>query len=165
MQQQMNFLDTLCGKTSPEHSAPTAAKTSVPSSNRSAPSAKKEFQFLDLQTGHGNLLGSYWETATVLPGGYSMHNTSESLRDADVSSLSEVLEMNAPEKYSLSAKACRGIQRRAEKRGKVLPNMLMEALMEVVRSSGAETDDSENYEDEADEADEVMDDESEEYEE
>ena len=94
-----------------------------------------------------------------------MHNTSESLRDADVSSLSEVLEMNAPEKYSLSAKACRGIQRRAEKRGKVLPNMLMEALMEVVRSSGAETDDSENYEDEADEADEVMDDESEEYEE
>ena len=73
-----------------------------------------------------------------------MHNTSESLRDADVSSLSEVLQMNAPEKYSLSAKACRGILRRAEKRGKVLPDMLKEALMEVVRSSGAETDDEED---------------------
>jgi len=140
MQQQMNFLDTLYGKTSPEHSVQTEAKTSVPSSNRSVPSAKKEYQFLDLRTGYGNLLGSYWETATVLPGGCSMHNTSESLRDADVSSLSEVLQMNAPEKYSLSAKACRGILRRAEKRGKVLPDMLREALTEVVLSSGAETD-------------------------
>ena len=158
MQQQMNFLDTLCGKTSPEHSVQTAAKTSEPSSSRSAPSAKKEFQFLDLRTGYGNLLGSYWETGTVLPGGSSMHNTSESLKDADVSSLSEVLEMNAPEKYSLSAKACRGILRRAEKRGKVLPPMLQEALTEVVRSSGAGIDDDE------DDDDEVMDDESEDYE-
>lgn len=157
MQQQMNFLDTLCGKTSPEHSVPTAVKTSEPSSSRSAPSAKKEFQFLDLRTGYGNLLGSYWETATVLPGGSSTHNTSESLKDADVSSLSEVLEMSVPEKYSLSAKACRGILRRAEKRGKVLPPMLQEALMEVVRSCGAEIDD-------ADDEDEVTDDESEDYE-
>lgn len=144
MQQQISFLDTLCGKTSPELSVQTTEKTSVPSSNRSVPSAKKEYQFLDLRTGFGNLLGAYWETATVLPGGCSTHNTSESLRDADVSSLSEVLEMNAPEKYSLSAKACRGILRRAEKRGKVLPDMLREALMEVVRSSGAETDDEED---------------------
>ena len=140
MQQQISFLDTLCGKTSPEPSVPTTAKTSEPSSSRSAPSVKKEYQFLDLRTGYGNLLGSYWETGTVLPGGCSTHNTSESLRDADVSSLSEVLEMNAPEKYSLSAKACRGILRRAEKRGKELPDMLKEALMEVVRSVGAEDD-------------------------
>lgn len=162
MQQQINILDTLCGKTSPEHSVPTAEKTSTPSSNRSVPSVRKEYQFLDLRTGYGNLLGAYWETATALPGGCSTHNTSESLRDADVSSLSEVLEMSAPEKYSLSAKACRGILRRAEKRGKVLPDMLREALTEVVLSSGAETDDTGNDEDETDE---VMDDESEEYEE
>ena len=87
-----------------------------------------------------------------------MHNTSESLKDADVSSLSEVLEMNAPEKYSLSAKACRGILRRAEKRGKVLPPMLQEALTEVVRSSGAGIDEDD------DDEDEVMDDESDDYE-
>ena len=140
MQQQISFLDTLCGKTSPEPSVQTTEKTSAQSSRRSAPSVKKEYQFLDLRTGFGNLLGAYWETATVLPGGSSTHNTSESLRDADVSSLSEVLEMNAPEKYSLSAKACRGILRRAEKRGKELPDMLKEALMEVVRSAGAEDD-------------------------
>ena len=154
MQQQINILDTLCGKTSPEHSVPTAEKTSTPSSNRSAPSVRKEYQFLDLRTGYGNLLGAYWETVTVLPGGCSTHNTSESLRDADVSSLSEVLEMSAPEKYSLSAKACRGILRRAEKRGKVLPDMLREALTEVVLSSGAEIDDDEDVtEDEADDFD------------
>ena len=144
MQQQMNILDTLCGKTSPEHSVPTEEKTSVQSSSRSVPSAKKEYQFLDLRTGYGNLLGAYWETATVLPGGCSTHNTSESLRDADVSSLSEVLEMNAPDKYSLSVKACRGILRRAEKRGKELPPMLREALEEVIRSGGVETDDDED---------------------
>ena len=154
MQQQINILDTLCGKTSPEHSVPTAEKTSTPSSNRSVPSARKEYQFLDLRTGYGNLLGAYCETATVLPGGCSTHNTSESLRDADVSSLSEVLEMNALEKYSLSAKACRGILRRAEKRGKVLPNMLQEALTEVVRSCGVTTDDDQDVtEDEADDFD------------
>ena len=158
MQQQMNFLDTLCGKTSPEPSVPTTAKTSAPSSSRSAPSVKKEFQFLDLRTGYGNLLGSYWETGTVLPGGSSMHNTSESLSVADVSSLSEVLEMSAPDKYSLSAKACRGILRRAEKRGKELPDMLREALMEVVLSCGAETEDDE------DDEEEMMDEESGEYE-
>lgn len=137
MQQQMNFLDTLCGKTSPEPSAAMAATTSGQSFRRSAPSVTKEFQFLDLRTGYGNLLGSYWETATVLPGGHSTLNTSESLKDAAECSLSDVLEMNAPEKYSLSAKACRGILRRAEKRGKELPDMLREALMEVVLSDGA----------------------------
>lgn len=141
MQQQINFLDTLCGKTSQEHSVPTADGTSKRSSNRSVPSVKKEFQFLDLRTGYGNLLGAYWETATVLPGGHSTHNTSESLKDAVECSLSQVLQMNAPEKYSLSPKACRGILRRAEKRGKELPNMLREALTEVVLSVGAEIDD------------------------
>ena len=148
-----------CGKTCREPHRRTPARTSEQSSSRSAPSVKKEFQFLDLRTGYGNLLGAYWETATVLPGGHSTLNTSESLKDADVSSLSDVLEMNAPEKYSLSAKACRGILRRAEKRGKVLPDMLREALEEVVRSCGAEIDsedddydvtedDSAEYEDE-----------------
>ena len=141
MQQQISFLDTLCGKTSPEHSVPTEGGTSKRSSNRSVPSVKKEFQFLDLRTGYGNLLGAYWETATVLPGGRSTHNTSESLKDAVECSLSQVLQMNAPEKYSLSAKACRGILRRAEKRGKELPDMLREALTEVVLSAGAEIDD------------------------
>ena len=149
MQQQMNFLDTLCGKTSQEPSAATAEKTSTQSSKRSAPSLTTELMFLDLRIGHGNLLGAYWETTSVLHGESSMHNTSELLKDAVESSLSEILQVDAPEKYSLSAKACRGILRRAEKRGKVLPPMLRDALMEVVGSDGADlTDEEEDFSDE-----------------
>ena len=44
----------------------------------------------------------------------------------------QILEENAPEKYSLSARACLGILTRAERRGKPLPAMLWEALVEVV---------------------------------
>jgi hypothetical protein len=46
--------------------------------------------------------------------------------------LSDVLETGAlPEKYSLSPRACSGILRRAERRGKELPPMLKKALEAV----------------------------------
>lgn len=45
-----------------------------------------------------------------------------------VSKLSQILEINPDPKYNLSAKACQGILRRAENRGKELPKMLKEAL-------------------------------------
>lgn len=48
---------------------------------------------------------------------------------AVASRLSQILEANAPQKYYLSAKACLGIIRRAERRGKELPPTLREALM------------------------------------
>ena len=63
-------------------------------------------------------------------------NFGESPSDARGSTLSQILDLNAPDKYSLSAKACAGILRRAEKRGKTLPDMLRDALMEVVGSDG-----------------------------
>jgi hypothetical protein len=47
----------------------------------------------------------------------------------DVCSLSDVLETQPlPQRFSLSAKACAGILRRAERRGKALPTMLKQAL-------------------------------------
>lgn len=46
------------------------------------------------------------------------------------SHLWQILQDNPPEKYYLSAKACQGILRRAEKRGKALPEMLEKALKE-----------------------------------
>ncbi len=53
--------------------------------------------------------------------------------DGDVSSLSDILEDHGsvPRKYYLSQKACQGILRRAEKRGKALPRMLHLALSQV----------------------------------
>jgi cytidylate kinase len=46
--------------------------------------------------------------------------------------LSQILEANAPEKYYLSAKACEGILRRAERRGKQLPEILKIALEQQI---------------------------------
>jgi hypothetical protein len=60
-----------------------------------------------------------------------MLNTSEYPSDGGVSSsLRDVLEMSqvAP-KYYLSARACEGILRRAERRGKKLPEALHNALL------------------------------------
>jgi len=160
MQQQTSFLDTLCGKTSPAPSVPTEEKTSEPSLKRSAPSAKRTLMFLDLREGlGGNLLGAYWEMDTVLPGESTMLSTGESPNVVKESTLSQILQQDAPERYSLSPKACAGIIRRAEKRGKELPSMLKDALMEVIGLAGgidqiAEEpdeefeDDGEEYEDE-----------------
>ena len=59
-------------------------------------------------------------------------NTSEYPSAAVVCSLSDVLEGgNVPQRFFLSAKACSGILRRAEKRGKKLPEQLRVALEAV----------------------------------
>ena len=51
------------------------------------------------------------------------------LSDDGVSSLSDILVPGPiPERYFLTAKACKGILRRAEKRGKTLPALLQAAL-------------------------------------
>ena len=65
----------------------------------------------------------------------SEHAASAGLSPSDdaVCSLSDILETgDLPQRYFLSAKACRGILRRAEKRGKELPGRLREALERVV---------------------------------
>lgn len=62
-------------------------------------------------------------------------NTSDWPSDGSVSSLSDILEIgDVPQQYFLSAKACRGILRRAEKRGKILPEHLALALQAVADS-------------------------------
>ena len=159
MQQQMNILDSLFGKTSQERSQATKEKTSEPSSKRSAPSVRKTLMCLDLRPGMGgNLLGAYWEMDTVLPGESMTLNTGESPNVVRESTLSQILDLNAPAKYSLSPKACAGIIRRAASRGKELPSMLREALMEVVGQAGGldniEEDPEEDMEEEMAEDDE-----------
>ena len=63
-----------------------------------------------------------------------------SLSDEGVSSLSDILETgDVPQRFYLSAKACRGILRRAEKRGKALPPQLARALQAVADSEPIST--------------------------
>ena len=82
--------------------------------------------------GKWGVLAPSWETATALPGGHTTLSIGECPRDAVESTLSQILEESAPEKYSLSKKACEGILRRAFRRGKRLPYMLLEALAEAI---------------------------------
>jgi hypothetical protein len=63
-------------------------------------------------------------------------NGSEFPNDAAACSLSDILEGgNVPQKYYLSPKACRGILRRAEGRGRELPHSLRVALEHVARTT------------------------------
>ena len=69
------------------------------------------------------------------PGGCLTLNTSEFHSAAVACSLSDVVETSdVPLRYCLSPKACAGILRRAEKRGRELPAPLDRALRSV--SSG-----------------------------
>ena len=55
-------------------------------------------------------------------------NIGEKPRVENPTHLSDVLQDDADPKYNLSEKACIGILRRADKRGKELPEVLKEAL-------------------------------------
>ena len=71
-------------------------------------------------------------------GGSSTPNFSDWPNAAVVCSLSQVLERGSiPQRYFLSSKACAGILRRAEKRGKTLPPMLHQALASVAATGTA----------------------------
>ena len=55
--------------------------------------------------------------------------TKECHREEEESFLWQILQETAPQKYFLSPKACIGIIRRSEKRGKKLPQVLKNALV------------------------------------
>lgn len=124
-------LDSRCGKTCQEHFPVTRVQTSGQSCKPSPKSKPQEFLFLNLR-GDGDLLGASWEPAGALPGVSMMLNFGECPSDARESTLSQILQANAPEKYYLSARVSKGIIERAKKYGKELPQMLREALEEAM---------------------------------
>ena len=75
-------------------------------------------------------LGRYRNSGMGGPTGYWTLSTSEFPSEGGACSLSDVLEDEAdvPPKFYLSPKACAGILRRAERRGKALPTLLLQAL-------------------------------------
>lgn len=132
MLEQMKLdLDTLCGRTSPEPSAPTAARTSAPCSKKSAESSTNAPMFLDLTRGRehsGEQAERSWATGIPSRGGCSTLNSGESPSVVVASHLSQILEARPLPKYYLSTTACQGVLRRAERRGKELPPILKAAL-------------------------------------
>jgi len=73
-----------------------------------------------------------WENSGMAWRGASLTaNTSEYPNVVDECSLSDVLEPSVPEKYYLSPRACQGILKRAERRGRTLPTQLERTLRAV----------------------------------
>lgn len=69
-----------------------------------------------------------------------MPNVSTWHNESTVCRLSDVLETeNIPQKFFLSPKACAGILRRAESRGKKLPEQLESALKAVIKAGESST--------------------------
>ena len=134
--------DLWSGKTSPEPSpvAVRREKISGSSSKKSWELSFIPYQYLDLTPGAGNLLGVFfWEILSPWHGGCWMRNTGASPSVAAESTLSQILEETPHPKYYLSEKACLGILKRAEKRGKVLPEILHRALVEQAKRMSTAT--------------------------
>lgn len=132
------------GKMCPELSAATKEKTSRQSSKRSSASQSRKPPILKCLKKDGQLGGATtmrWEDDGAWLGESMTRNTGESPNAAAVSRLSQILEVTPQEKYSLSAKACQGILRRAERRGKDLPELLKTVLLMQSESGGAVTAD------------------------
>ena len=98
------------------------------SSKRSSKLKNHTFMLLDLRQDAGNILGPCWEYDPVWLGSLGTLNTSECPKDVVESSLWQILLDTVPSRYWLSQKACRGMLRRADCRGKLLPELLEIAL-------------------------------------
>jgi hypothetical protein len=117
--------------TSPSHSFPSAIEF-----GRNGLSGKMSQGFC-LVTEGGILApssGRWLSSGMGSPTAFLTRNISESPSVAAVFSLSQTLEIgDVPRRFYLSPKACAGILRRAERRGKALPPALAEALTQSAR--------------------------------
>ena len=136
-QESLFARDSGSGKTSSGRSAAgeilqrvknSLGQTFKKSSKRSSKLKNHTFMLLDLRQGAGNILGPCWEYDPVWLGSLGTLNTSECPKDVVESSLWQILLDTVPSRYWLSQKACRGMLRRADCRGKLLPELLEIAL-------------------------------------
>lgn len=119
------------GKTSPGYSAPK-----ITLSEPSLDCLPGKIVSYNHQGANGRTLVMCAAPKEQSRGGSSMPNISEWPHDAAVCLLSQVLERTSiPQRYFLSAKACAGILRRAEKRGRQLPPLLQTALERVMQQA------------------------------
>ena len=154
MDGQVTWLDLgiSCGKTWSEPLAATEEKTSRPCWKKLRVSQNQDFLYLDCRTSRN---GQSQEPLTVMGGlslgGLTTLRTGEKPSEtavqemlsvwgphsvAEESRLSQILEVNPLPKYNLTAKACLGILRRAERRGKDLPERLKQVLLMQSASGG-----------------------------
>lgn len=134
-------------KTSPSPESDEDSLASGQDSSLSSPGSQMSFDQVgsSLRTSLGSSplpTDETWESfsqrwpksGTASAGEWSTLHTSEFPSDAVECSLSDVLETTVSERYALSARAAKGILRRANARGKTLPPELSQALTSLARS-------------------------------
>lgn len=128
---------SLFGKMYQERSAPTEEKISEPYWKNLPAWNNQTLQFLDLRVGgaDGAKPEQSPETDGLWLGDSSMLNIGEFPNAERESLLSWILEDNVPKKYYLSTRACQGILVRASRRGKPLPDILRQALLDVIEQA------------------------------
>lgn len=140
------------GRTLSEHSAATEDETSTPCWKKLRVSQNQDFLYLDCRkSGNGQkqepltVMGglSLGELTTLKTGEKPSETAVQEMLSvwgphsvAEGSRLSQILEVNPLPKYNLTAKACLGILRRAERRGKDLPERLKAVLLMQSASGG-----------------------------
>lgn len=129
-----NVQNLRSGKMLEEHSPQTTEKTSDVSWKNLHTSSKQTLQFLNLREKAENGLNQaqFPVMDGLWHGDSSMLNIGECPNVVKESRLSWILEDNVPQKYYLSARACQGILTRASRRGKPLPEVLRQALLDVI---------------------------------
>lgn len=126
---------SLFGKMCREPSRATKEKTSEPCLKSLLESSNRTPLCLRFRKLDGHTPTVIAETDGALHTDFLTLNTGEFPSVAVASTLSSILEDSVPEKYCLSAKACKGILDRAERRGKELPQVLREVLGRVAGGS------------------------------
>ena len=129
----------LFGKMFPEYSAATEAKI-LPNCYRYSPDGKLIRPQTDGEVSESSSSRpdvSDWRGGCLTCSMSAWTAFRTRYRNAEtVCSLSDILETgDVPRKYYLSPKACSGILRRAEKRGKELPKVLEDALRQAARGT------------------------------
>lgn len=129
-----NVQNLQSGKMLEEHSPQTTEKTSDVSWKNLHTSSKQTLQFLNLREKAENGLNQaqFPVMDGLWHGDSSMLNIGKCPNVVKESRLSWILEDNVPQKYYLSARACQGILTRASRRGKPLPDILRQALLDVI---------------------------------
>ena len=139
-EEQLTMLDlgSWSGKTSQELSQAITAEISKQSSRKSLNSQNQPrlmFLYLKTASGLGQDASQMRWVSGVLHGEHTTLNTGEYPSEERGSRLSQILEEHPHQKYSLSPTACAGILRRAEKRGKALPEALRKALTKQAQTT------------------------------
>ena len=126
------------GKTFQAHSHPTSGGTSNPSSRKSSASQSRRLPLFLYLKKDGHTQDASWESMENgrWPTERWTQNSGESPSDAPESTLSQILQEQPHPKYSLSATACLGILRRADKRGKTIIPILRQALERQAAAGG-----------------------------